>query len=433
MKKKSGYRWFVFSVFLVFMLLHQTDKLLIGPLTSQIMETFGINEAQMGFVFSGAIVVGAILYPLWGWLYDRYARSKLLALAAFIWGATTWLSAIVRTFPGFLATRASTGIDDSSYPGLYNLMADYFEPKIRGRVFGFLQLTGPIGYALGMVLAIVLGGMVGWRGVFYITGSLGIVMAVVIFFFVKEPTRGSSEPELQSVEMHTQYRFSFKTAAALFKKPTLIFMFLNAFFGVFPWQVITFWSFRYLETERGYDDGTILITMMVSILMMSIGYPFAGWLGDRLFKRTLRGRLIVSGVGIFLGIVFAALALTTPIASRLQFGIFLATMSFFMPFAASNMLATIYDITLPEVRSTSNAIFNFAEQIGSASAPSLAGLIAVQATLGSAMLWITVIAWSICLVMLLIAISFVSKDILRLRSQLSERASLENSNQPTQV
>lgn len=51
------------------------------------------------------------------YLYDRYTRPKLLAAAAFIWGATTWLSAVAPTYPAFLATRASTGIDDSSYPG----------------------------------------------------------------------------------------------------------------------------------------------------------------------------------------------------------------------------------------------------------------------------------------------------------------------------
>jgi len=36
----------------------------------------------------------------------------------------------------------------------------------------------------------------------------------------------------------------------LLKKPTLLFIFANSFFGVIPWQVITFWAFRYLETER---------------------------------------------------------------------------------------------------------------------------------------------------------------------------------------
>ena len=90
MKQRSGYRWFTVVIFFLFMLLHQSDKLLIGPLTTPIMEEFGIDEVQMGAVTSGALLVGAFLYPLWGYLYDRYARARLLALAAFLWGSTTW-------------------------------------------------------------------------------------------------------------------------------------------------------------------------------------------------------------------------------------------------------------------------------------------------------------------------------------------------------
>ena len=85
MKTNSRYRWFVVIIFFIFMLLHQSDKLLIGPLTTPIMETFGIDEVRMGAVFSGALLVGAFLYPLWGYLYDRYSRSKLVALASFLW------------------------------------------------------------------------------------------------------------------------------------------------------------------------------------------------------------------------------------------------------------------------------------------------------------------------------------------------------------
>src|SRR5512145_735861 len=124
MQPPRRYRWFIVGVFFAFMLLHQSDKLLIGPLTTPIMETFGIDEAQMGAVFTGALIIGAIFYPLWGYLYDRFARAKLLALASFIWGATTWFSAIVPTYPLFLVSRASTGIDDSSYPGIFSLVSD---------------------------------------------------------------------------------------------------------------------------------------------------------------------------------------------------------------------------------------------------------------------------------------------------------------------
>jgi predicted MFS family arabinose efflux permease len=63
---RSGYRWFVIAVFFCFMLLHQSDKLLIGPLTPAIMDEFGISMTQMGAVTTGALVVASILYPIWG-------------------------------------------------------------------------------------------------------------------------------------------------------------------------------------------------------------------------------------------------------------------------------------------------------------------------------------------------------------------------------
>ena len=126
--QSSRYRWFVVSVFFFFMLLHQTDKLMIGSLQVPISETFGIGNRKWGFINSGALIVATFLYPIWGYLYDRYARTKLLALASFIWGTTTWLSSVVRTYPQFFVTRASTGMDDSSYPGLFTLIADYFDP-----------------------------------------------------------------------------------------------------------------------------------------------------------------------------------------------------------------------------------------------------------------------------------------------------------------
>src|SRR5512136_2052625 len=189
-KKRSFYPVFVVIVFALFMLLHQTDKLLIGSLQLPVSATFGLNDFQWGLINSGALIVGTILYPIWGYLYDRYARAKLLALASFIWGATTWISAIAPTYPAFLVTRASTGIDDSSYPGLYSMISDYFGPNMRGKVYGFLELTMPLGYLLGMILGLFLGGAIGWRSVFYITGSLGIILSAVIFFGVKEPPRG---------------------------------------------------------------------------------------------------------------------------------------------------------------------------------------------------------------------------------------------------
>jgi len=425
MKSSPRYRYFVFGIFFLFMLLHQADKLLIGPLTTPIMEQFNIDEAQMGLVSSGAIVVGAIFYPLWGYLFDKFSRAKLIALASFIWGATTWFSAVVRTFPAFIVTRASTGIDDSSYPGIYSLISDYFAPKIRGRIYGFLQIAQPLGYMAGMILSLFLVDAVGWQGVFYITGSLGIALSVVIFLGVKEVPRGKAEPEMENIQQTKIYKITWKGVREIFTKKSLYFLFAQGFFGVFPWQVITFWFFRYLETERHFSDSQVLITMVISIVFLAAGYPIGGALGDYFFKRNPRGRLIVSACGILLGAVTLWMSLSIPSAEIALFTVSMAITAIFIPFASPNIISTIYDVTLPEVRATTNAVQYLIEQGGSAIAPTLAGAIAVASSLHNAILYICVGAWILCFVFILGAIYLLPRDIATLRSQMAERAKLE--------
>jgi MFS family permease len=432
MKPVSRYRWFVVGVFFCFMLLHQSDRLLIGSLTQPIMDTFHISRTAMGAISSGALIVAAIMTPIWGYLYDRFARSKLLALASFVWGATTWLNAIAPTFRSFLLTRSTTGIDDSSYPGLYSLISDYFPPRVRGRIFGILELTMPLGFLFGMVLAMMLRDVIGWRGVFYITGTLGVILAAVIFFGVREAPRGQSEPELAEIEHISVYRFNWQTVLALFRKQSLLLLFVQGFFGVFPWTVITFWFFNYLETERGYSGTPLLVTMALAVIVLALGYPFGGLLGDLLFRRTPRGRLIVSTIGVLVGAVLLTITMNVPMQSQGLFLVMLCLTAIFIPIAAPNVISTVYDITLPEVRSTALAVQVLIESAGAVLAPTMAGFIADKSSLGNAILLICVSAWLLCAFFFIFAAYLVPKDIRTLREQMRERADLERAKQAGQ-
>jgi len=148
----------------------------------------------------------------------------------------------------------------------------------------------------------------------------------------------------------------------------------------------------------------------------------AGSLGDALFRRNPRGRIIVAASGVLLGAILLLTTLSVPAGSTLLFGVLLTATAIFIPFAAPNVLATIYDVTPPEVRSSANAVAYFLEQLGSATAPALAGIIAVRSSLGTAIMSISTVAWLVCFVMLLLVAVFVPKDIAALRSQLAERA-----------
>jgi len=423
-KEHSRYRWFVVGVFFFFMLLHQTDKLMIGSLQVPISEAFGLDDFKWGLVNSGALAVATVLYPIWGYLYDHYARAKLLALASLIWGATTWLNAIVRTYTGFLFTRASTGIDDSSYPGIFTLVADYFGPTLRGKVYGILQLAQPLGFLAGLILGQQVAPMIGgWRSVFYITGALGLVVAFLIYFGVRDMPRGKAEPEFENMPEMQTFKFSWAEAREIFKKKTMRFVFLQGFAGVFPWNVITFFFFGYLATERGYDRDAIVGTMAPVILILAAGYFIGGFLGDLLFKRTRKGRILISCVGVLLGAIFLFAAMTTPVEKPDQFFILMCLTAVFMPLSSANVIATVYDVTVPEVRSTAQAIEYFVENSGAVTAPALTGAIIVASGDKTfSILTICIVAWIICFFFYLGALFTIDKDTNNLRAQMAERA-----------
>ena len=128
---------------------------------------------------------------------------------------TTWLNALAPTYPAFMATRSSTGIDDSSYRGLYSLLADYFGPNMRGKVSGAMQISGPLGF------------MLGWRRVFFITGSCGIAVAALILMTVRERPRGRAEPEMERLKEVGAYHIDGQAVRGVLRIRTLLLLMLS--------------------------------------------------------------------------------------------------------------------------------------------------------------------------------------------------------------
>jgi MFS family permease len=278
---------------------------------------------------------------------------------------------------------------------------------------------------VGLIVATMLSGTLGWRNIFYITGGLGIVLSAVILFGVKEAPRGRCEPEMEGLDQIGIYRFDKKIALGLFKKRSLLLLFAQGFVGVFPWNVITFWFFRYLETERNYSSNAVLFTMAPTILVLSAGYFLGGAIGDFFFKRNSRGRVLVSMVAVLLGAILLTITMNVPLESQGLFTVMLMATALFIPFASANVIATVYDITLPEVRSTALAVQYFIENGGAALAPLLAGIIARNASLHLAILTICVTAWILGSIILGLTSILVPHDIATLRRQMRERAEAE--------
>lgn len=98
-----------------------------------------MDEFQITYVYGGALitattVLSVSLYPVWGYLFDMYSRRLLISIAGVIWGFTTWLNTLPRSFAEFFITRTLTGIDNTPPSGIESLISDYFPPRKRGNV-----------------------------------------------------------------------------------------------------------------------------------------------------------------------------------------------------------------------------------------------------------------------------------------------------------
>jgi MFS family permease len=196
----------------------------------------------------------------------------------------------------------------------------------------------------------------------------------------------------------------------------------QGFFGVFPWQVLTFWFFAYLQTERAYTENEAMLTMIVVIPMLSAGYLVGGSVGDFFFRRTPRGRALTAMFGVLTGTVFLILALGVPAEQQGLFLLPLSLTCITMSVAAPNVVATVQDVAEPEVRGTAQSMMSLADNIGSALAPLLAGMIADRSSLHVAILAICVSTWLLCAVLFAFVAWLVPKDVQHLRQTMKARA-----------
>ena len=408
-------------MFFLFMVLHQADRFLIAPLLTQITTEFSLSYTEAGAIQTGSVILAVIFMPLWGYFFDKFARPPLVALASAIWGVTTILSTFSRNFMELVVTRALTGIDNESYSGVYSFLSDCFPPEKRATAVGLVNTSNAVGTFLGVLIGTMAGAMLGWRTAFMVTAVPGLVLAAVILLTIKDKPRGVTEPELAKVKDKLKETFSLESVRKLLERKSVLLLFSQGFFGVFPWQIMSYWLMMYMEQVRGFTSDEQLIVMLIALLAMVAGNIVSGVGGDRAFKRSLRGRVIFAAVGVVVGLVFfdAGIALKGDLTLFVILGGFTG---FFIPMAGPNVSASIQDIALPEVRSTALALQVFFENIGSASAPLLTGYLADMLGLESAILIIVTITWALCAFLLGVTSYLIPDDIRWKRRALTERA-----------
>jgi MFS family permease len=135
--------------------------------------------------------------------------------------------------------------------------------------------------------------------------------------------------------------------------------------------------------------------------------------------------MLVCMVAVLLGAILLTATLNLPLDNRVLFTLLLSATALFIPFASANVVSTVADVTLPEVRSTAMAVQYFIESGGAALSPWIAGFIAVRTSLGQAILWICVLSWILCAAFFAAAAMVIPHDVATLRATMEQRAQRE--------
>ncbi|MGC8618657.1 MAG: MFS transporter, partial [Thermoplasmata archaeon] len=340
------YKWTVLIILSAFLVVQASDTYVLTAVSPQLIAEYHISLDTLGLLFTSTLVVATVLYPIWGYWYDKYSRKTLTAALALLLGATTWLNAITRVFSQFFVTRLLTAVGYPTPSGVFTLTSDYFERNNRGRAMGFINAATPIGYLLGIVIPLVIiGAGLSWRYSFFITGGISLLIGAMIYFLIKEIPRGSSEPELEGKLTSDIYKVKLSDLRNILRNRSLLFLFLQGFFGTFPWSIISYWIITYMSISRHLSSFTIMVVMLMWILMMVAGNVVAGYLSDFLFKKTLRGRALLGTVVVFLSAMLIYFTMYSPSLSG--FLVFGAITAFIIPVAGPSVNAAVMDITEP--------------------------------------------------------------------------------------
>jgi MFS family permease len=353
----SRFAWLIVGLLVPVALLNYLDRQMLAAMKFSVMQDIpGIGlEANWGKVLALFKWVYALLSPIGGYLADRYSRRHVIAGSLLVWSAVTWATGHVATYEQLLATRALMGISEAFYiPAALALIADFHQGHTRSRAVGLHQM--------GIYAGVIIGGFsgyaadtpaLGWRWAFAACGIVGIVYALPLFIFLKNAPRPASATESAHISPAGALR-------ELLGNGSFILLVLYFTLPALAGWVVRDWMPAILKAEFGIGQGKAGVSATLFWQVAAIvGAVSGGWLADRWMRKTERGRIFVSAIGMSL-IVPAMFG----VGYAPQTGLLWVAIAFLILFGLGwgffdcNNMPILCQIARPRLRATGYGIMN---------------------------------------------------------------------------
>lgn len=360
------------------------DRAAVGQAAPSIARDLRLSPVQMGYVFAAfGLAYSAFEIPS-GWLGDWIGPRKVLLRIVLWWSFFTAATGWAWSYPSLLVTRFLFGMGEAGcFPNLAKCFSTWLPRHERLKAEGFKSLSARWGGAVTPIIFLYLQQWLGWRVVFQVFAVIGVLWAVVFYWWYRDDPRdlrGVNPAELRLLGMgarssgHQTGDRSVPWGVFLRSRSAWL-LWTNWFCYSYGFYFYLTWLPTYLQQARHLDLHKSAVLAGLPLLSAGLGSLFSGFACAWLMGRTPRVALIRRTMAIT---GFAAAAILLLIFTRLENPMWmvaaLTASSFAAEFCGPVSWTTCMDLGGRYVGSLAGAM-NTLGQLGGTVAPALIGYI----------------------------------------------------------
>lgn len=250
-----GHARYVLAILFLANLFSVIDRSILGILAEPLRKDLGFTDTQLGVLsgFAFAVCYSLVGLPI-ARAIDKGSRTRILGAGIAIWSFATAACGFADNFYTMALARVGVGIGEATcFPAAMSLIADYFNKRDRTQAISIFQSSNFVGVVAGAILAGAIAQAWGWRYSFFVLGLPGVLLALLLFITVREPTRGAHEAEAAGAGAMTFAEGVRRLAA----DRGFMLLLIAAAMGAMALSVLAAWVPALLARAHGLSPGQV--------------------------------------------------------------------------------------------------------------------------------------------------------------------------------
>jgi ACS family hexuronate transporter-like MFS transporter len=283
-------RWWIAGMLVVATALNYLDRQSFPVSVNEIRKEIPISNEQFGRLNSVFLFAYAIMYAGGGRIMDWLGARVGYAVMLTWWSAANLLTGFVSSVFGIGVCRFLLGMGEGGgFPGSGKVVAEWFPPKERAMAFGLFNTGSSVGAVIAPLLIAQIAVNLGWRWVFFITGSVGFIWTWLWLKYYQPPATNRYLRDDERALLPTPSTAARENISwfKLFTYREVIALMVAKFFTDAAWYFFIFWLPRYLGDVRNLDIRQIGYFAWIPYAFAGLGSLTGGWLNGFLIRRGL--------------------------------------------------------------------------------------------------------------------------------------------------